>query len=543
MTLRDLSDQELRDRAGAKWTAAGPDVLPAWVAEMDFALAEPVAAALHDAVDRGAVGYSPADARTGVAQALAAFTAERWAWTLEPAHVVLVPDVMAGIELVLRTLCEDAAVVVPTPAYPPFLDVVPLTGRALVPVPLDPDGPAALDLHRIDAALAAGARTVLLCQPHNPWGRVFDREELEGLRDVVLRHGARVVSDEVHAPLVLAGAAHLPYGTLEGTAAHTTTVLSAAKAWNVPGLRCAQVVTGTLDDAHALRAFRTPPTTAPHRSAWSAPSPRTGMAPRGCRSCCSGSTPTAPSSAASSRSCCPACGSGRWRRRTSPGWTSAHSGTRTRRAWRCARAVCWSTTAHASALVGRATSGSTWPPPPSGWSASSGSSPRPGGRGRSDESAARRSRHRGGTPTHREALPMRTLTVIEFLSLDGVMQAPGSPEEDTDGGFRHGGWQRPYFDEVLGASAAKGMASTGAYLFGRRTYEIMARHWPTAPADDPFTAHLNSTAKYVASTTLREVGGGTRPSSRATSRRRWPGSRSSPAGASPSSAAAPSSRP
>jgi cysteine-S-conjugate beta-lyase len=261
MTLRDLTDRELRDRAGAKWTAAGPDVLPAWVAEMDFALAEPVAAALHDAVDRGAVGYSPGDARTGVAQALAAFTRQRWAWSPEPAHVVLVPDVMAGIELVLRTLCEDAAVVVPTPAYPPFLDVVPLTSRQLVPVPLDPDGPAVLDLHRIEAALAAGARTVLLCQPHNPWGRVFGREELEGLRDVVLRHGARVVSDEVHAPLVLSGAAHLPYGALEGTAAHTTTVLSAAKAWNVPGLRCAQVVTGTLEDADTLRAL---PHTANH---------------------------------------------------------------------------------------------------------------------------------------------------------------------------------------------------------------------------------------------------------------------------------------
>jgi dihydrofolate reductase len=100
---------------------------------------------------------------------------------------------------------------------------------------------------------------------------------------------------------------------------------------------------------------------------------------------------------------------------------------------------------------------------------------------------------------------VRTLTVIEFLSLDGVMQAPGSPEEDTDGGFRHGGWQRPYVDDALGAGAAEGMATTDSYLFGRRTYEIMAAYWPTAPADDPFTAHLNSTPKYVASTTLRTV--------------------------------------
>jgi dihydrofolate reductase len=101
---------------------------------------------------------------------------------------------------------------------------------------------------------------------------------------------------------------------------------------------------------------------------------------------------------------------------------------------------------------------------------------------------------------------MRMLRVVEFLSLDGVMQAPGSPEEDTDGGFAHGGWQRPYVDDALGASAAEGMAATDTYLFGRRTYEIMAAYWPTAPADDPFTAHLNSTPKYVASTTLRAVG-------------------------------------
>jgi dihydrofolate reductase len=100
---------------------------------------------------------------------------------------------------------------------------------------------------------------------------------------------------------------------------------------------------------------------------------------------------------------------------------------------------------------------------------------------------------------------MRMLRVIEFLSLDGVMQAPGSPEEDTEGGFRHGGWQRPYFDEVLGASAAEGMAATDSYLFGRKTYEKMAAYWPTAPDDDPYAQHLNSTPKYVASRTLRDV--------------------------------------
>jgi dihydrofolate reductase len=98
---------------------------------------------------------------------------------------------------------------------------------------------------------------------------------------------------------------------------------------------------------------------------------------------------------------------------------------------------------------------------------------------------------------------MRMLVVIEFLSLDGVMQAPGSPDEDTEGGFRHGGWQVPYFDDVLAAAAAKGMADTDAYLFGRKTYQIMADFWPTAPADDPYAGHLNSTPKYVASTTLQ----------------------------------------
>jgi dihydrofolate reductase len=98
------------------------------------------------------------------------------------------------------------------------------------------------------------------------------------------------------------------------------------------------------------------------------------------------------------------------------------------------------------------------------------------------------------------------LRVIEFMSLDGVIQAPGAREEDTEGGFRHGGWQRPYFDDVLGAAAAEGMATTEAYLFGRKTYEAMASYWPTVSDADPYARHLNRAPKYVASTTLRDAG-------------------------------------
>jgi dihydrofolate reductase len=99
---------------------------------------------------------------------------------------------------------------------------------------------------------------------------------------------------------------------------------------------------------------------------------------------------------------------------------------------------------------------------------------------------------------------MRKLIVTEFLSLDGVMQAPGAPDEDRSGGFAHGGWQRPYVDDVFAGVASEGMAETGGFLFGRRTYQIMASFWPSQPDDDMFAAVLNSLPKYVASTTLSE---------------------------------------
>lgn len=255
-TILDLTDAQLRARGGLKWTFAAPDVLPAWVAEADVAPAPVVTAAVAEAVARGDFGYPVPDHRSGLPEALAGYALQQWGWAIDPARVVVTADVMTGVLLALTTLCEDAPVVVPTPTYPPFLEVVPQARRPLVTVPLPADAPSAqLDLDGIEAALQAGARTVLLSNPHNPWGRAFTRDELVALLDVVRRNGARVVSDEIHAGLVLPGATHVPLLSLPGADTVVTTVVSASKAWNLPALKCAQIVCGRSSDVQALRSL------------------------------------------------------------------------------------------------------------------------------------------------------------------------------------------------------------------------------------------------------------------------------------------------
>ncbi|MBK8078344.1 MAG: aminotransferase class I/II-fold pyridoxal phosphate-dependent enzyme [Kineosporiaceae bacterium] len=247
----ELDDAELRDARSVKWTLPGPDVLPAWVAEMDVRPARVVRAALDDALERGILGYPAEDRLNGLPEATAGFVERRFGLLVDPARVISCGDVMAGVRLALEVLCERAPVVVPTPAYPPFLQIPAVTGRELITVACQG---RELDVEAIGAALAAGGRTVLLSSPHNPLGRAFTEPELAALRDVVLAHGARVISDEIHAPLVLDGARHLPYSAIEGTADHVTTVLAASKAFNVPGLKCAQIIAGNDTDLTALRA-------------------------------------------------------------------------------------------------------------------------------------------------------------------------------------------------------------------------------------------------------------------------------------------------
>ncbi len=245
----------LRRRRTVKWSLYGPDVLAAWVAEMDFDVAPVVRAALHEAVDRDDLGYVPGDL-SELTTATSQVLADLHGWEVPPTRVFPVADVLAGVGAALDVdLPPGCGVVLPTPAYPPLFEVVELSGRTVVPVPLaDDGGRSVLDLDGVDAALAAGARGVLLCNPHNPTGRAFDADELVALAEVVERRGARVLADEVHAPLVLGGARHAPYAaSCPAAAGHATTVTSASKAFNLAGLKCAQVVTTNHDDATRWR--------------------------------------------------------------------------------------------------------------------------------------------------------------------------------------------------------------------------------------------------------------------------------------------------
>lgn len=249
--IRDLTDDQAR-RALLKWSVAEPDVLPAWVAEMDYGLAPCVHDALREAIEQEATGYPafPIEGYGGksgreLPQAYSDFAARQFGQEVDPNHVLPTVDVTAGVRVALDVFSDPGPVIFPLPGYPPQHDVAQVTGRQRVDLVLDPDAERAeIDLDQLDALFRDGARTLLLTQPHNPWGRLFSRAELEGIRDIALKHGARVISDEIHAPLTLDGARHIPYLSIEGTAEHAVAVTAASKAFNTPGLRCALIVTG-----------------------------------------------------------------------------------------------------------------------------------------------------------------------------------------------------------------------------------------------------------------------------------------------------------
>ncbi|WP_423203272.1 MalY/PatB family protein [Mycobacterium intracellulare] len=227
-----------------KWRAHPADVLPLWVAEMDVHLPPTVAEALRRAVDNGDTGYP---CGTALAEAVSEFAARHWDWDdLEVGRTALVPDVMLGIVEVLRLVTDRGdAVVVNPPVYAPFYAFVAHDGRRVIEAPL---AEGRIDLGALAEAFSRARAThgnvaYLLCNPHNPTGAVHTPEELRAVAELARGYGVRVVSDEIHAPVILPGSRFTPFLTVPG-AENAFALTSASKAWNLSGLKAAVAIAG-----------------------------------------------------------------------------------------------------------------------------------------------------------------------------------------------------------------------------------------------------------------------------------------------------------
>jgi cystathionine beta-lyase len=245
--LGDCDLGRLRRRRTFKWRTYPADVLPAFVAEMDFDIAEPVKDAVRAALDNGDCGYPH---KGDLGEAFAGFAARRLGWAADPDLVFAIPDVMTGITEALLALTRPGdGVVINPPVYPPFFFRMTLMGRRVVesPLALDAGGRYDLDLDGLDRTLAAGqASAYLLCSPHNPVGRVWGEDQLTAVAGICQRHGTALLVDEIHAPLALPGARHVPFLSLDHpVTARVIAFTSASKGWNIPGLKCGVAVAGS----------------------------------------------------------------------------------------------------------------------------------------------------------------------------------------------------------------------------------------------------------------------------------------------------------
>lgn len=251
-TIFNLDLAELRTRRSMKWSQYGPEVLPLWVAEMDCRPAPAVAEILTDAIQRGDTGYPTG---TPYEHAMARYAAQHWDWEFDPARqAIIVPDVMQGIVAVLDLLgTRGAPVVINPPVYPQFFKYLGWGTRPIIEVPLTEEG--RIDLADLAAAFAgeSGAKpeAYLLCNPHNPTATAHTREELTAVVELANQHGVRIISDEIHAPLVSAPARFVPLLSIDGVR-DAVSIISASKAWNLAGLKAALAI-GTPDIADRLQ--------------------------------------------------------------------------------------------------------------------------------------------------------------------------------------------------------------------------------------------------------------------------------------------------
>lgn len=215
-----LTEEQLRGRNTLKWNYFGPDVVPLWLAEMDFPTAPAVLDGVRACVDNEEFGYPPLG-EDSLPRATADWCRQRYGWCPRPDWVRVVPDVLKGMEVVVEFLTRpESPVALPVPAYMPFFDVLHVTGRQRVEVPMvqQDSGRYLLDLDALQAAFVRGAGSVIICNPNNPLGTAFTEAELRAIVDIAARHGARVIADEIWVPVVY-GSRHVAAASVSEAAA------------------------------------------------------------------------------------------------------------------------------------------------------------------------------------------------------------------------------------------------------------------------------------------------------------------------------------
>jgi len=239
-----LDVRSLRFRPGRKWSAGPPDVLPAWIADMDFPIARPILASLRSYIDIGDFGYPHwPNGASPLRNAYSFRMKDRYGWRPDPAYVREFTDIIYAVHLVLELTTKPGdRIAMHTPGYGPFVEVIERTGRQLTPLPMV-ESPFGWTFDPEDCAQRvrdAGCRVLILVNPHNPTGRVFTREELLAIAEMAERHDLLVISDDLHADLVYPPHRHIPFASLDrAIEARTVTMYSASKAFSLAGLRCA----------------------------------------------------------------------------------------------------------------------------------------------------------------------------------------------------------------------------------------------------------------------------------------------------------------
>ena len=227
-----------RSTESFKWKLYAEDVLPMWVADMDFLAPPAVMEALHRRVDHGIFGYTMESKE--LKEVIVNRLADLYAWHITPEDLVFTPGVVAGFNLAAHMFDDPSTeILIQTPVYPPFLSAAPCAGlkRADSPLVHNQDGTYSINMAEFKEHISPATAMFILCNPHNPVGRVFTPSELEGMAQICLSNGVIICSDEIHCDFIYSGHKHIPIATLSSEIARNTiTLMSPSKTFNIAGL-------------------------------------------------------------------------------------------------------------------------------------------------------------------------------------------------------------------------------------------------------------------------------------------------------------------